>query len=104
MDTQYHQPVLELVQVVLLSGRRRGKSKGNAPKGRKSGAQEERIQEKRPERKKKRGAGEEDPWKTPRKEEEAGHRRGKSKGNAPKGRKSGAQKWENSEIRPVWDK
>ena len=78
MDTQYHQPVLELVQVVLLPGRRsrkftenapKGRRSGaqeeriheNAPKGRKSGAWEERIHEKRPEEKKKWGVGEENP-------------------------------------------
>ena len=76
----------------------------HAPKERISGAQERKIQEKRPEGKKKRGAGEGNPRETPRREEKAGRKRGKSKKNAPKERRSGAQKWENSEIRPVWDK
>ena len=34
--------------------------------------------------------------KTPRREEEAGRRRRESTKNAPKGRRSGAQKWKNS--------
>ena len=58
---QCGQPVLELVQVVLLPGRGRRESMESAPRRRRNGAREERIHGKRPEGKKKRGVGGENP-------------------------------------------